>query len=137
MSERTVVDGPPRSDEEEGPMRHPQPGGPGEEEVLAALGEVVDPCSVAAGAPLSLLDMGLVRGWRLTLDGTLEVRLDVTAPVCLMAGHFVADARERLGALAGVRAVEIRIEPSGEWSPERISDRGRELLARRARTLPV
>lgn len=109
----------------------PAAAAPEERQITAALDAVNDPCSVAAGAPLSLLDMGLVRGWELSADGDLEVRFDVTAPVCLMAGHFAADARERLGAIPGVRTVTIRIDPSGDWSPERISARGRERLARR------
>jgi metal-sulfur cluster biosynthetic enzyme len=105
-------------------------------EIAAALEAVQDPCSVAAGAPMSLLDMGLVRGWEVSPDGDLDVRLDVTAPVCLMAGHFVADAQARLSAIDGVGEVTVRIDPSGDWSPERISARGRELLAARRRPPP-
>ena len=102
-----------------------------EDEVVAALAEVADPCSVAAGIPLSLLDMGLVRGWTLSADGDLEVRLDVTAPVCLMSGHFVADAQQRLEAIAGLRRVRVIVDPSGDWTPERMSGRATERLAKR------
>jgi metal-sulfur cluster biosynthetic enzyme len=102
-----------------------------DEEIADALGAVQDPCSVAAGAPISLLDMGLVRGWELSPDGHLDVRLDVTAPVCLMAGHFVADAQERLSAIEGIGDATVRIDPSGDWSPDRISAHGRSLLAQR------
>lgn len=102
-------------------------------EVTAALSAVSDPCSVAAGAALSLLDMGLVRGWAISPEGDLEVRLDVTTPMCLMAGHFIDDAQRRLEAIPGVRNVTVRVEPSGDWSPARISRRGQELLRRRRR----
>lgn len=102
-----------------------------EREIATALSAVDDPCSVAAGAPLSLLDMGLVRGWELSPDGDLEVRLDVTTPVCMMAGHFVADAQARLEAIPGLGRVTVRVDPSGDWSPERISPSGRERLDRR------
>jgi metal-sulfur cluster biosynthetic enzyme len=90
-------------------------------DIAAALEAVHDPCSLAAGTPMSLRQMGLVRGWEVSPDGDLEVRLDVTAPVCLMAGHFVADAQRRLEAIAGLRTVTVRVDPSGDWSPERMS----------------
>jgi metal-sulfur cluster biosynthetic enzyme len=100
-------------------------------EIEETLASVPDPCSVAAGVPLGLTDMGLVRGWTVSAEGDLDVRLDVTSPLCLMVGHFVADARARLEAIPGVRTVTIRVDPTGEWSPEWISARGRERLARR------
>ena len=102
-----------------------------EDKIAAALADVADPCSVAAGVPLSLLDMGLVRGWELSEEGDLEVRLDVTAPVCLMSGHFVADAQRRLEAIPGLRQVTVTIDPSGDWSPERMSGGAAERLAKR------
>jgi metal-sulfur cluster biosynthetic enzyme len=97
-------------------------------EVLAA---VPDPCSVAAGAPLGLLDMGLVRSWQVDAEDRLTVVLDVTSPACMMAGHFVADAEARLKAIPGLRGVVVRVEPSLEWSEERLTPRGREILERR------
>jgi metal-sulfur cluster biosynthetic enzyme len=101
------------------------------QQVRAVLESVPDPCSVAAGASVSLLDMGLVRGWEVSPAGQVDIRLDVTSPVCLMAGHFVAEVQARLEKVPGLGTITVRIDPSGSWSPERISERGRELLAAR------
>jgi metal-sulfur cluster biosynthetic enzyme len=102
-------------------------------QIAQALESVPDPCSVAAGAPLSVSDMGLVRGWTVSADGDLEVRLDVTSPLCLMAGHFVADAQRRLNAIEGLRTVVVKVDPSGLWSTDNISRRGRARLDARRR----
>jgi metal-sulfur cluster biosynthetic enzyme len=99
--------------------------------VRAVLESVPDPCSVAAGASVSLADMGLVRGWEVSPEGDVDILLDVTSPVCLMAGHFVAELQTQLEKIPDLGVVTVRIDPSGTWSPERISDRGRALLAAR------
>jgi metal-sulfur cluster biosynthetic enzyme len=96
-----------------------------EREVMAALHEVKDPCSVAVGTPLSLVEMGLVRSCDISPDADVRIVLDVTSPMCLMAGHFLNDAQERLSAIPAVRSACVTVDPSGEWTPERIVDEGR------------
>ncbi|HXV93730.1 MAG TPA: iron-sulfur cluster assembly protein, partial [Pseudonocardia sp.] len=60
--------------------------------VEAALGTVCDPCSAAAGAPLSLREMGLVRECAVE-DGTVRVSLAVTGPGCTFTGLLVDATR--------------------------------------------
>lgn len=102
-----------------------------DQEIAAALAAVPDPCAVAAGAPLGLLDMGLVRSWQIDAADQLTVILDITSPACMMAGHFILDAQTRLEAIPGISAVSVRVEPSLEWSEEKISERGKAILAER------
>ena len=92
---------------------------------------IYDPCSVAAGTPVSLYDMGLLKGWELSDEGRLAVRLCVTFGACTMAPHFVRAAEETLGKLEGVREVTVEIDTSVLWSTECMTDRGRALLASR------
>ena len=99
-------------------------------DVEAVLEDVVDPCSVAAGTPLSLRDMGLVRSWALH-DGCLELVLCVTAPGCGFVGHMARAATDGLLALDGVRQVDVRVDPDVVWDPSWQSERARALLARR------
>jgi metal-sulfur cluster biosynthetic enzyme len=101
-----------------------------DEDVREALSTVFDPCSVAAGAPLSLIDMGLVHGWSFE-NGHLQLRLDITSPACAMAGHFIAEAEQHLRVLGGVTSVGISVQPSGTWTPDRITPEGRRLLDNR------
>lgn len=84
--------------------------------VRAALAGVYDPCSVAAGRPLSLVDMGLFLGARLD-GGTLAVRFAVTFAGCTMAPHFLRAAEAELATLPGVEQVVATVDTSHVWSP--------------------
>jgi metal-sulfur cluster biosynthetic enzyme len=85
--------------------------------VRAVLARLDDPCSVAAGRPLSLLEMGLVLGWEWRDDDRLHVRLCVTSPGCTLAPRFVEAARRELAALPGIGAVEVVIDATHLWTP--------------------
>ena len=107
-----------------------------ERDVRAALNEIVDPCSVAAGEPAGLADMGLVRRIEVCpgQEGAhVEVVLALTEPTCLMGFPFVRSARERVAALPGVEAVEVSLDPDFEWTPSEMSPEYAERLARRRR----
>lgn len=89
--------------------------------VEEALGRVHDPCSVAAGRPKSLIEMGLVLGWTWTGPGRLHVDLCVTFAGCTMAPHFVEAARQELLAMEGVAEVELEVDTNFFWTPERMA----------------
>jgi metal-sulfur cluster biosynthetic enzyme len=97
-----------------------------DEQIIAALHEVYDPCSLALNNPLSIVDMGLVNGWQLDADGALQVTMCVTGPGCLMAPKFTAGAREQLLKLPFVRTVDVEVDASVLWSPDLMTDRGRQ-----------
>jgi len=108
---------------------------PTEAEVLAALEQVVDPCSVTAGVPLSLVDMGLVVGWSYA-GGVLDLSLTVTGPGCTYLGLLADAAGQVLRGLPVVAEVRVAFVPDIVWDESRMSDRGRGLLAgRRQRTV--
>lgn len=85
-------------------------------EIGAALEEVVDPCSLAQGTPLSLPAMGLVRHADLDDTGTLAVDVCVTAPGCAYLGLFADAAARALAELPGVAEVVVRLDPDVVWS---------------------
>ena len=91
--------------------------------VRAVLGRIHDPCSVAAGRPMSVIDMGLVLGWRLDADGVLAVEFCVTWGGCTMAPHFLSAAERDLAGLPGVTRVKARVDPDHVWD-ERALKRG-------------
>jgi metal-sulfur cluster biosynthetic enzyme len=103
------------------------------EQVEAALARVHDPCSVAARSPLSVRDMGLVRGWELGDDGVLEVRICVTTHACTMLGHIVRAIEDAVGAVAGVAGVRVTVERDVLWGEELMTPDGRAQLARNRR----
>ncbi|WP_051792494.1 metal-sulfur cluster assembly factor [Amycolatopsis jejuensis] len=100
------------------------------EAIETALHQVLDPCSIAANAPLSIVDMGLVLGFR-EHDGTVEVTLCLTSPMCLLGTLIVRDAEDAVAAVPGVAEVRVHVDPEPVWTPDRMTDAGRTQLAER------
>lgn len=101
----------------------------------AALRRVVDPCSIATGVPIDLLDMGLVKSIQLE-DGTARVELMVTSPLCTQIGLITGRVKEVLAGLEGIDAVEVRVDARAEWWPGMMAESARERL-RAVRPLPI
>jgi metal-sulfur cluster biosynthetic enzyme len=87
------------------------------EEIQAALREVDDP-----EYPISIVDMGLVRGVELT-GRRAVVKLTYTSMGCPCQDLIKADVRDRLLALDGVDEVVIE-ECFEEWRRDHMSRRG-------------
>ncbi|WP_409329424.1 iron-sulfur cluster assembly protein [Trujillonella humicola] len=101
--------------------------------IAAALASVDDPCSIAAQAPMSIGDLGLVRDWRVD-GGVVTVTVSPTAPSCVLMGSIAQAIEERVGAVEGVDSVHVELDTHTIWSPELMSDGGRQRLAERRRT---
>jgi metal-sulfur cluster biosynthetic enzyme len=105
--------------------------------VRSALDEVRDPCSVAAGVPAGLVEMGLVRSLDVTDDAdgaTVRVAIGVTEPTCLMGPSFASGARERLLRVPGVARVVVQLSDDPGWSPLDMTPGYRTKLAEHRRT---
>lgn len=89
--------------------------------ITSELNEIKDPCSLAAGTPFGLEEMGLVDGVDISEHGEVLVKLRLTSPFCHMIGFFKVEAQRRLLALPGVVAVSLQADNGLDWSPERIS----------------
>ena len=89
--------------------------------VLAQLDEIEDPCSVASGTPMGLVEMGLVDSVNVSAGGLVEVNLRLTSPLCHMIGFFKVEAVRRLASLAGVKGVALHADMGLDWSSDRMS----------------
>ena len=107
---------------------------PSLDQVRACLNEVIDPCSAAAGARLSVLDMGLVRA--IDIEGSqVTVWLRLTSPGCMMVPYFIREVEERIGELPGVGSVVCRTDLGLEWEPSMMTPLAVERLAENRRRL--
>ena len=87
-----------------------------DERIAEALDRIHDPCSIAAGRPTGLVEMGLVLGWQ--AEGrALHVTFAVTFAGCTMAPHFTGAAREALEAFPEFDRVETVVDTSHVWTP--------------------
>ena len=115
-----------------------------ETEVREALNRIVDPCSVVAGCPAGLNDMGLVRNVSL-IDSQqgqhVEVIIAITEYGCLMGAPFATEAFKTLSAMPGIAGVEVRLDDKFDWEPEDMTDDYRARLQHqrsiRPRIIPV
>ena len=96
-------------------------------DISAALTDVVDP-----EYPVSLVDLGLVRGVELE-DGTARVRIAYCSLGCPCIQLIEADVEERLLRLDGVVRVEV-VEVFEPWSRDDISAKGLQILRENAVT---
>lgn len=104
-----------------------------EARVRAALNEILDPCSRAAGCPAGLDDMGLVRSVKIVASGegvAVRVVIGVTEYGCLMGAPFAGEAHKRLAAIDGISAVEVDLDDRFDWDRDDMSAEYRERLAR-------
>jgi metal-sulfur cluster biosynthetic enzyme len=99
--------------------------------IRKALEQVCDPCSIAASAPISILDMGLVKDWSVDGEANLTVRMCITSASCTMGPHMIRSAEAVLSRIPELNSVRVEIDPAEFWTPEHITSHGQELLNRR------
>ncbi|MEU6643600.1 iron-sulfur cluster assembly protein [Saccharomonospora sp. NPDC046836] len=107
---------------------------PSHAEVLAALEDVIDPCSVATGMPLSLPGMGLVKDIEIE-SGTVTVHMRLSSPGCYMLGFFTDEITDRVTRLRGITSVKVTFDEGLDWDPSFI--RAEEAQRRRRKFLAL
>jgi metal-sulfur cluster biosynthetic enzyme len=114
--------------------------------VLEVLHTITDPCSISAGVPISVVDMGLVPVVELATNKSdpfltdVSLAFTVTEPTCLMYHAFAREADTKLRELINVGSVCITVLPYTMWTEDDMTVEARERLAaarRRRRPVPV
>ena len=96
---------------------------PTEARIWEALGSVTDP-----EYPLSIVDLGMVYDVRVEGD-VAAVDLTFTSIGCPAMDMIGDDIREALRDVPGIAEVRIEVVWSPPWTRDRISERGRKVLA--------
>lgn len=101
----------------------PAPGTPPPDSVavVQALRRVMDP-----ELHLNVVDMGLLDTVRVDTDGNVLVVLVLTTPECPYSTEIGRDAMTEVRRLPGARRVQVRLEPDADWSPERLTEEGKQ-----------
>lgn len=94
-----------------------------EAQVWEALGTVTDP-----EYPLSIVDLGMVYGVRVD-HGVAHVTVTFTSIGCPAIDMILADVDRAVRAVPGVRDAALEVVWSPPWTKDRITDRGRKVLA--------
>jgi metal-sulfur cluster biosynthetic enzyme len=99
------------------------------EAVRQALENVVDPCAIATGVPISLADMGLIKELSRS-GGEVTLVLRLTSPICWQAANIMSAVERAVMTVPGVRSVNCTLDPGVEWMPSMMSAGARERLRR-------
>lgn len=100
------------------------------EQVLEILQDVYDP-----EIPLNIVDLGLIYDLQVSEEGEVSILMTLTAPGCPVGDMIAQEITDRVMALPGVKDVKVEFTFDPLWTPERISEEGREAL--RAFGFPV
>jgi metal-sulfur cluster biosynthetic enzyme len=99
-----------------------------QEEVVHILNEILDPCSVAAGTSIGLVEMGMIDTLEVCGDA-VSVGLLPTVPGCIYSGVFANEITRRLKELSWCGEVEVKISVTGViWDEDRMSANARKRL---------
>jgi metal-sulfur cluster biosynthetic enzyme len=102
-----------------------------EETVREALKQVVDPELF-----VNIIDLGLVYGVTLAPGATPEtaeksdvkIEMTLTSPACPAGPQLIAQAKDVLGRIEGVGAVEVKLVMAPPWSPDKMSEAAKDQL---------
>src|SRR5437870_12462238 len=75
-----------------------------EKEVLGALAEIVDP-----DLGRDVVSLGMIKDLQISEAGRVAFTFELTTPACPVRDRFKTMAQERVGALAGVTAVDVKM----------------------------
>ena len=78
--------------------------------------------------PLSIVDLGMVYDVRV-VNETAHVKMTFTSIGCPAIDMIVGDVRDALTAIPGIEQVEVDVVWSPPWTKDKISDRGKKILA--------
>ncbi len=87
------------------------------EQVIDALRSVFDP-----EIPINVVDLGLVYGVDIADDGTVKVRMTMTAPQCPMSGYLLQETEQAVRGVPGVRDVTVDLTFDPPWDPSMIKE---------------
>ena len=93
-----------------------------EKEVRDALREVMDP-----ELGISLVDLGLIYGIEVAGE-KVSVKMTFTTPACPMVHFLVSSVENAVKKIGGVNEVDVQLVWDPPWTPDRMSDTGKEKL---------
>ncbi len=78
--------------------------------------------------PVNIVDLGMVYGVEVG-NSAVRVRMTFTSIGCPAIEMLIEDVKRAIGSLPGVSQVEVDVVWNPPWTKERITERGRKLLA--------
>ena len=93
------------------------------EQVLGKLKEVYDP-----EIPVNVVDLGLIYDVQVNDKNEVYVQMTLTAPGCGMGPYIAQQAEWSISELEGVEDATVEMVFDPPWSPDLITEEGKQLL---------
>lgn len=93
------------------------------ERIYDALRQCYDP-----EIPINIVDLGLIYDVQHDEQGNVTVKMTLTTQGCPSALAIPDQVKQRVGAIAEVRDVQVEIVWDPAWNPSLISEAGKKLL---------
>jgi FeS assembly SUF system protein len=87
------------------------------DDIVSALKTVYDP-----EIPADIYELGLVYKIDIEDDRSVKIDMTLTAPGCPVAGEMPGWVQNAVGAVEGVRDVEVNMTFDPPWTPDRMSE---------------
>jgi FeS assembly SUF system protein len=94
-----------------------------QEAVEKKLKEIYDP-----EIPVNIFDLGLIYKIDITEDGVVKIDMTLTAKGCPIYNLLFGEIKRKIMEIEGVRDVEVSLVWEPAWTPERITEDGRNAL---------
>ena len=95
------------------------------ERILAAANQISEPCGMAQGLSIGMVDMGLIRSVDLEQRGSrwcVRIRARVTSPDCLHFVYFERELRAAIGDIPDIEEINVEWTDGSDWTPDDMSD---------------
>jgi len=76
---------------------------------------------------LDIVTLGLVYDVKIN-DGSVEITMTLTTPMCPLGGFIVEDVRRRVEEIEGVKEAKVHLTFDPPWSPEMMDPNVRQML---------
>ena len=93
------------------------------DQVWEILHDVYDP-----EIPLNIADLGLIYDLQVSEAGEVSILMTLTSPGCPVGDMLTEEIRDRVMSISGVKDVHVEFTFDPLWTPERISEEGRQML---------
>lgn len=91
--------------------------------VRESLYEVYDP-----ELGINVMDLGLVYDTDVDDENNVTITMTLTTPGCPLHDSITTGVKNQVGQIDGIGQVDVQIVWEPAWSPNKMSDRGKELL---------
>lgn len=88
--------------------------------VIKVLRRIYDP-----EIPVNIYDLGLIYNLEVAETGEVKILMTLTAPSCPVAGSLPPQVKSSVGAVPGVKEVDVELTWDPPWSMDRMSGAAR------------